>query len=43
MANILKKKRRKVGTVCPVCQSPDYKQEPPHFLGGKPNFMRGKK
>jgi len=38
MANILKK-RRKVNAVCSVCQSPDYRQEPPHYSGGKPNFV----
>ncbi len=37
MVNILKK-RRECGAICSVCKSPDYKEKPPHFNGGKPNF-----
>lgn len=35
--NIIKK-RREVGAICSVCKSPDYKQLPADFEGGKPNF-----
>jgi hypothetical protein len=35
--NIIKK-RREAGALCCICKSPDYKQEPPAFDGGKPNF-----
>ena len=33
------KKRRKAKAICNKCQSPDYKQEPPYYPGGKPNFV----
>ena len=38
MSNVLKE-RRKVGAVCGLCNSPDYRQEKPYYNGGKLNFV----
>ena len=37
MKNIIKERWAK-GAICHKCQSPDYREEPPYFQNGKPNY-----
>lgn len=34
-------KRREAKATCPKCKSPDYRQLPANYVGGKPNFVCG--
>ena len=37
MKNIIKERRIKEA-ICHKCQSPDYREDPPYFRNGKPNY-----